>query len=348
MIAERAGGPAIAYNRLQESTLQQTVTPYFDFVLTIFSGDSEQAAEKREQLRTSYSAYSKGLHVQDANGLSHDYTVKVLFLVSHPDAPEDGLLDGDVLYVRCPEGYRNIVLKTKAMLSVVAHFNFKYLMKSDDDTVVCLNKVAKRMAVLPPAVQDRVYAGVPTACGLEAHSDSGRIIRDPTHKWHDAKFVAHTLGGLDCYPAYHQSNFVAHTLGGLDCYLAHHQRQRGLRGGACGQSLLELKLAVHNSLDKYPAYHQGAFYLLSQPLVAHLHRGRAQLVAFANEDVTVGAWMMALNREMVALGSLSAAHLWDCTCATPTKWLRYDPNVFHHNCKALAQLQACAANLPAC
>ncbi|KAG5178502.1 galactosyltransferase-domain-containing protein [Tribonema minus] len=222
--------------------------------------------------------------------------MQVLFLVSHIDASEEGDLVGDILYVQCPAGYRNIVQKTKAMLSIVTHFNHKYLMKSDDDTFVCLNRVAKRMFTLPPAVKEKVYAGIPTACGLESNPHIGRVIKDPNHKWHDAKFVSHTLGGLDCYPA----------------------------------------------------YHQGAFYLLSEPLVQYLHQGRSKLLTFTNEDVTMGSWLMGVDREMIAFNSISEARLWECTCAKYTKWLKYDTNAFFHNCKSLDQLQKCAEFLPFC
>jgi hypothetical protein len=50
---------------------------------------------------------------------------QVLYIVSHIDASEDGDLVGDVLYVKCEPGYRNIVQKTKAMLAVVTHFDLR-------------------------------------------------------------------------------------------------------------------------------------------------------------------------------------------------------------------------------
>lgn len=39
--------------------------------------------------------------------------------MSKETAPPEGELVGDILYVAVPEGYRNIVLKTKAMLCLV-------------------------------------------------------------------------------------------------------------------------------------------------------------------------------------------------------------------------------------
>lgn len=48
-----------------------------------------------------------------------EFTVSVVFVMSKDTAPPEGELVGDILYVPVSEGYRNIVLKTKAMLCLV-------------------------------------------------------------------------------------------------------------------------------------------------------------------------------------------------------------------------------------
>lgn len=40
---------------------------------------------------------------------------------------------------------------------------------------------------------------------------------------------------------------------------------------------------------------QGAFYILSQPLVEHLYRGHEHLECFTNEDVTIGSWLLGVS-----------------------------------------------------
>lgn len=45
--------------------------------------------------------------------------MRVVFVISRASSPPEGELIGDILYVPVPEGYRNIVLKTKAMLCLV-------------------------------------------------------------------------------------------------------------------------------------------------------------------------------------------------------------------------------------
>lgn len=42
---------------------------------------------------------------------------------------------------------------------------------------------------------------------------------------------------------------------------------------------------------------QGAFYILSQPLVEYLYRGHEHLECFTNEDVTIGSWLMGVRVE---------------------------------------------------
>lgn len=44
---------------------------------------------------------------------------RVIFVVSDLDAPKEGRLIGDILYVPAPDGYRNIVHKVKHMMSLV-------------------------------------------------------------------------------------------------------------------------------------------------------------------------------------------------------------------------------------
>jgi hypothetical protein len=41
-------------------------------------------------------------------------------------AADDGTLVDDIFHIQAPRGYRNIVHKTKGMLALVKHFNFRY------------------------------------------------------------------------------------------------------------------------------------------------------------------------------------------------------------------------------
>ena len=53
----------------------------------------------------------------------------------------------------------------------VRHFDFKFLLKADDDSFVCLARIASMLHDLDPAVTDKVYAGVPTACNQTTNPD---------------------------------------------------------------------------------------------------------------------------------------------------------------------------------
>jgi hypothetical protein len=83
--------------------------------------------------------------------------------------------------------------------------------------------------------------------------------------------------------------------------------------------------------------------------VQYLHAGRDKLLTFTNEDVTMGTWMMGVDREMVSFTSITQARLWECGCSKYTRWLRYDNNVYYHNVSvALAAAAALAAPAAEC
>ncbi|KAG5181186.1 hypothetical protein JKP88DRAFT_322373 [Tribonema minus] len=268
------------------------------------------------------------------------FTLHVVFLVASVEAPDDGRLDGDVFWVRAPPGYNNIAEMTKQMMALhflfrflskingdtfvclrrlvtllavqhfsfrflsqsdddtlvclrrlVQHFSFRFLLKSDDDTFVCLRRLVTLLAAQTQATQRRLYAGVPTACGVHRNNPNvGRVIMDKTNRWYDPKFVTHTMGGLPCYPV----------------------------------------------------YMQGAFYVLAQPLVEFLNLGRPHWVTFQNEDVTVGSWLLGVDRDIVTIDDITTARLWGCQCSLDTmpQWARKS-SVFFHDCKALEKLRRC-------
>lgn len=56
-----------------------------------------------------------------------EYSFRAVFIVSSPSAPPDGELVGDILYVRAPDGYRNIVHKVKHMMGLVSEGGCKSL-----------------------------------------------------------------------------------------------------------------------------------------------------------------------------------------------------------------------------
>ncbi|CAM9733993.1 unnamed protein product, partial [Discosporangium mesarthrocarpum] len=132
---------------------------------------------KRDLLRQIYDKYEGWVRVGRGKGKgnSNEYrelSLRVIFVVSRAWAPSEGELIGDILYVNTLPGYRNIVLKTKRMMGLVKHFDFKYLLKADDDTFVCLQRIAAFLLRQPVHVQPRLYAGVPTACKLATNPNN--------------------------------------------------------------------------------------------------------------------------------------------------------------------------------
>jgi hypothetical protein len=52
---------------------------------------------------------------------------QVVFVQATAGAADDGTLVDDIFHIQAPRGYRNIVHKTKGMLALVKHFNFRHL-----------------------------------------------------------------------------------------------------------------------------------------------------------------------------------------------------------------------------
>ncbi|KAG5178399.1 galactosyltransferase-domain-containing protein [Tribonema minus] len=276
--------------------------PTYDMLLVVFSGDSEDDAKRRDLMRRIYGRYRGRVVLNRGKKSRKKYKFKLVFVRGRSDAPEDGVLNGDTLLINAPDGYRNIVHKTKGMVSLLKHVNFKYLMKSDDDTFVCVQQVFHRLHNLPEETKKKVYAGVPTHCNMPGHQMVGRVFSDPTHKWYDERYVEHTMGSMECYPP----------------------------------------------------YHQGAGYILSRSLVEFLYKGRDHLLTFINEDVTMGTWLMGVDRSVVSLRDLDGARLWECTCASyrfahdAAFHKNHQNNAFFHNCKQAWQMLKCAIAMGTC
>ncbi|CAN0055017.1 unnamed protein product, partial [Ectocarpus fasciculatus] len=232
---------------------------------------AQAARLKRDTIRELYDKYNGWVTVggersKGQNKETVEMEFQVIFVVTRSTAPPDGELVGDVLYVNAPDGYRNIVYKVKHMMGLVRHIDFKFLLKADDDTFVCVERLANFLHNQPEESKDKIYAGVPTACNSPANPsvNVGRVIKDHKDKWYDQKFVHHTLAGLDCYPVYMQATF----------------------------------------------------YVLAQPLVEHLYRGREHYDTFINEDVTVGSWLLGVDRALGTIHDFQSSRLWNCVCGS--------------------------------
>ncbi|CAN0254904.1 unnamed protein product, partial [Discosporangium mesarthrocarpum] len=101
-------------------------------------------------------------------------------------------------------------------------------------------------------------------------------------------------------------------------------------------------------LDCYPVYMQGAFYILSFPLVEFLDVGSSKLLTFDNEDVTIGSWLHGVDRAIFPLNDLKDARLWSCSCSQAGFVPSNDANTFFHNCKEIDQQRSCKSALPLC
>jgi hypothetical protein len=275
--------------------------PNPDLVLAVFSPDTPAGSAKRDLLRRVYSVYEGGLVKEavspralqmQAQDDIRSMELRVVFIIGTMKLDRVGL-HGDELFVAAEPGYDRISELTLGMTELVDHFDFQYLIKSDDDTIICMRRLVSKLLEVPAERRSRLYAGVPTYCGVyPKHPNVGKVFDDPNSKWYDAKFVSHTMGALSCYPI----------------------------------------------------YMQGAMYLLGREMADFVHGSRELLTTFTNEDVTMGTWLLGVDREILALDEFNnpTNGLWNCKCALqriPRPAKEY--GIFFHDCKTPEQLQLC-------
>lgn len=101
-----------------------------------------------------------------------------------------------MLHVDAPEGYGNISLKVIAGLRWLVRqpFTFGHVLKTDDDTFVCVGALLRFLLTNQP-----LYAGL---ADHGTHQTPRRVITRHGHKWSDATYA--TVFGKEVYDDYMQ------------------------------------------------------------------------------------------------------------------------------------------------
>lgn len=82
----------------------------------------------------------------------------------------------------------------------VRHISFKYLLKADDDSFVCVQRVATFLHDQPDELKYKIYAGVPTFCNL--YTGEYKHVRPPFSGHSTVTDIARTE--LRCIPSYRE------------------------------------------------------------------------------------------------------------------------------------------------
>ncbi|CAM9607614.1 unnamed protein product [Phaeothamnion confervicola] len=203
---------------------------YYDLVVAILikgPGTPEGAAEM-ERMRHLYARYGGALCLGSDVGMpagskAPDWTFRYVLVVDGASSgvgpvPPNGVVAGDMYHVDAPGGFEHISDKTLALMSLAAHFDFRFLAKTDSDTFPCLRRLAAVVEnAAPPAEQPRLYAGLLTKCGDVVAK--GELM-------HDARYAKATGGVLKCHPMYHQGAFYLLGRGLVDhLYRSRHDLQ---------------------------------------------------------------------------------------------------------------------------
>lgn len=175
--------------------------PSFDLVALILSSRQRELtpARRRQAVRASWASHTAHLGAADA-ATTELCSVKPLFVVGGGKARahvrSDAAGNEDLLVLPVPDGYRQITQKVVAAFAwVTSTLQFKYVLKTDDDSFICL---ARLLELLRPMARGAVYLGVAN----RHHS----VVLQPSNpqymRWRDAEYVA--LFNRTVYPPYMQ------------------------------------------------------------------------------------------------------------------------------------------------
>lgn len=152
-------------------TAEEASSPSLDLLVLILSSQQEHLnpAARRQAVRHSWAfatanaSDSFGGEQPPDGPAAEPCSVRHLFVVGGGSAPAhlagaQTAPDGDVLILPVPDGYRQIVHKViGAVQWAVSSTRFKYLLKTDDDSFVCVSRLLETLRTMP---RRRLYLGV--------------------------------------------------------------------------------------------------------------------------------------------------------------------------------------------
>jgi hypothetical protein len=167
--------------------------PSFDLVALILSSNQPGPEPERRRRAVRDSWAREGLRLGGPGEDAPPCSLRFLFVLGGAAAAR---LRGDELSLPVEDGYRSLSYKVVgAMRWLLASVAFKFALKTDDDSFVCVARLLEQLYALP---RTRVYLG--------AISKKRKVITDPSHahfeRWGDRDYVA--LFNRSVYAAYMQ------------------------------------------------------------------------------------------------------------------------------------------------
>ena len=167
--------------------------PSYDLVALILSSNQPGPEPERRRRAVRSSWAREGLRLGAPREGAPPCALRFLFVLGGAAAAR---LRGDELSLPVEDGYRALSYKVVgAMRWLLASVAFKFALKTDDDSFVCVARLLEQLHALP---RTRVYLG--------AISRKRKVITDPSHadfaRWGDRDYVA--LFNRSVYAAYMQ------------------------------------------------------------------------------------------------------------------------------------------------
>ncbi|TPX58474.1 hypothetical protein SpCBS45565_g07994 [Spizellomyces sp. 'palustris'] len=154
-------------------------------IIAVLSTDDEAGMLRREYGRRWWRRYQNSLTIpEQGENTSTTVPFNWVFVV---DTSKQTHWEGDVLYLNTPGGYKHLGEKMRRLFVHLSQTftSMEFLIKTDDDVVLCLNRLAKAVSEVPKEKRRRIYGG--TLWNAE-------LPQDPKHKFYDPLFVQDTRG----------------------------------------------------------------------------------------------------------------------------------------------------------
>jgi hypothetical protein len=168
-----------------------------DLLVLILSSQQKmlRPGRRRGAVRRSWAHASSELGMADAEPRSR-CSVRYVFIIGGGRRSKLHMLSDDVISLPVADGYRNITEKVvSAMRWAASTVAFRYVLKTDDDSFVC---VARLLELLRPMPRKRLYMGIVNP----HHNVIGGDSSTRYERWRDPEYV--TLFNRSVYAPYMQ------------------------------------------------------------------------------------------------------------------------------------------------
>lgn len=156
-------------------------------LIAILSTSDSHGRLRREYVRRWMAKYKSALTIPETTEASSTVLPLRYFFVV--DSSRQSYWEGDILHLKAPSGYRELGQKVRDLFLYTAnHFEpFQFMIKTDDDSIMCLNRLANALTHIPRTELRKVYGGKIVNADIASWTEQ---------TFYDPSFIGDTLNTL--------------------------------------------------------------------------------------------------------------------------------------------------------